>query len=115
MAPTHYVDGQEVWVDVSVGKVGNERKLGINRKRGIIIDKISQNAYIVKYDDGKVEPMNVDRLYTLSKVEREGEFKTNKTKGNNSHRHFKQRARKRKLKECANNKKPIVKRQRLNQ
>ena len=38
LAPTHYVDGQEVWVDVSVGKVGNERKLGINRKRGIIIE-----------------------------------------------------------------------------
>ena len=59
--------------------------------------------------------MNVDRLYTLSKVEKESGFKIIKTKGNHSHRHFKQRARKRKLKECTNNKKPIVKRQRLNQ
>ena len=98
VAPTHYSSGQEVWIDVSVGKVGNAAKLGINRKKGHILDKISQNAYIVKFDNGKVEPVNVDRLYTLSRSKRndKGDRKMRITK--NSHRNFKRRAKKRRWK-----------------
>ena len=102
VAPTHYKDGQEVWIDISVGKVGNARKLGINRKRGHILDKLSQNAYIVKFDDGKVEPINVDRLYTLSKSCTNKQNKIIK-RGKNNHRNYKRRERKRKIKNSNKN------------
>ena len=100
VAPTQYRNNQTVWVDVSVGKVGNARKLGINRKRAIIMDKISQNAYIIKYDDGKVEPMNVDRLYTLSKSKRVTKHQKESVNkmGKNKRRNYKRRAKKRKIK-----------------
>jgi hypothetical protein len=63
---THYKPNQSVYVDFTISQVGNRRKLDINRKHGIIMDKISYNVYVVKYDDGKVEPVNVDRLYTIT-------------------------------------------------
>ena len=113
VAPTHYASGQEVWIDVSVGKVGNAAKLGINRKKGHILDKISQNAYIVKFDNGKVEPVNVERLYTLSRVKRNDKRdKKWKKNGKNSHRNFKRRAKKRQLKKNTINNQPPRKQQR---
>lgn len=102
VAPTHYQIGQEVWIDVSVGKVGNARKLGINRKKGQILDKISQNAYTIKFDNGKVEPVNVERLYTLSRIKRDGKRDRIVNISKNSHRNWKRRAKKRKLKNITN-------------
>ena len=67
-APQQYRNAQEVYVDFAVGTVANKRKLSINRKRGQIIDKISANTYVICYDDGRIEPVNVDRLYTISKA-----------------------------------------------
>ena len=52
--PREYVNDECVYVDVSVGKVGNKAKLPINRKRAHIIDKIGDNAYVVRYDNGKI-------------------------------------------------------------
>ena len=69
VAPTRYRVNQEVYVDHSVGKQGNERKLGINRKHAKIMDKIGANTYVVKYDDGKMEPVNVERMYTISIID----------------------------------------------
>ena len=67
VAATYYAPNQDVYVDTSVGKVGNRRKLPINRKKGTIIDQIGENAYTVKYyDDGKVEPVNVERMYIIN-------------------------------------------------
>ena len=62
-----YQVGQEIYVDVSVGKVGNVAKLGVNRKRAIIMDPIGENSYTVKFDDGKISAVNVERIYTTSK------------------------------------------------
>ena len=85
-----------VYVDIAVGKVGNERKLSINRKRGIIMDKISENTYVAKYDDGRLEPVNVDRLYTISYATKQ-EVAQNKTRTHkkNNQRH-RRRSKKRK-------------------
>ena len=69
--PTRYRVNQEIYVDHSVGKTGNERKLGINRKHAMIMDKIGANTYVVKYDDGKLEPVNVERMYTISIIDAE--------------------------------------------
>ena len=75
-SPTHYPPGQVIYVDFAVGTVGNRRKMAINRKRGVIIDKISSNAYVVAYDDGKIEPVNVDRLYTIRTIKKSPKPKT---------------------------------------
>ena len=35
------------------------------------MDKIGANTYVVKYDDGKLEPVNVERMYTISIIDAE--------------------------------------------
>ena len=65
-APAVYYPNETVYVDATIGKDGNAAKLGINRPRAVIMDKISENVYVIKYENGRVEPINVDRLYTLS-------------------------------------------------
>jgi len=83
-----YKAGEKVYIDTSVGKVGNPRKLGINRKQAIIVDQIGSNVYAVKYKDGKVDPINVERIYKV----------TNKPKSKStrkSHKNYLQRSAKR--------------------
>ena len=63
---TKYVNKQVVWVDWSQGQVGNLAKLPINRRRAVIIDKIGDNVYVVRYANGKVAPVNVERIYTIT-------------------------------------------------
>ena len=58
-----YNIGDNVVVDIQVRKVGNAKKLNINRKPAIIIDKINKNAYAVRYENGVTEAVNIARLY----------------------------------------------------
>ena len=67
--PRRYRVNQDIYVDQAVGKVGNQKKLGINRKHGIIMDKIGSNTYVVRYDDGRTEPVNVERMYSISMID----------------------------------------------
>ena len=110
VAATHYGPNQEVWIDISVGKVGNAQKLGINRKRGIIIDQIGENTYVVEYDDKTVEPVNVERIYTIHRESNNDRRNDNDTKpvkkGKNSHRNFKKRQRKRSRQNVMNDTSP---------
>ena len=86
--PRRYRVNQDIYVDQSVGKVGNSKKLGINRKHGIIMDKIGANTYVVRYDDGRTEPVNVERMYTISVIDA-------KPSTRHSHRKYKRRSDKR--------------------
>jgi len=63
--PAHFMSGEQVLVDFGVGKTGNVRKMSINRKRAVIVDKLSDNAYTVQYENGKYDKINVDRLYAF--------------------------------------------------
>jgi len=64
--PTHYLSGEHVKIDWSSGMVGNKAKLSINRREAEIIDRIGENAYIVRYvDNGYYQPVNVDRMYKM--------------------------------------------------
>ena len=103
---THYRPGQKVWVDISVAKVGNVRKLGINRKPAIIIDQLGENAYVVEYDNKKVEPVNVDRLYTV--------IRESNKHGKNKQKNFKRRQKKRRRAAMANMVHSPTKRRRMN-
>ena len=95
VASTQYKPGDVVFIDCDVGKVGNKRKLGINRKRAIIVDQIGDNSYSIRYQDGKIEPVNVDRLYTVS---RSRSTPSNpQVRGKHSKRNYKRRTQKRKL------------------
>ena len=66
--PTKYEIGEKVVVDASVGKCGNIKKLNIHRKPSIILDKINDNAYVVRYEDGKTEKVNIERIYKGTSV-----------------------------------------------
>ena len=35
-----------------------------------VIDKLGENVFIVRYDDKKIEPVNVERLYRIMKKRR---------------------------------------------
>ena len=110
---SNYNPGDTVFIDVSVGKVGNKKKLGINRKRGTIIDQIGDNVYTIQYDNGKIEPVNVDRLYTVSKTKNKSISSQPPKPGKNRHRNYKRRNKKRKIKSSNSNKySPPNKRQR---
>ena len=64
--PDIYNVGQEVYIDIGSGRVGNKRKLGINRKIGVIIDKISDTVYTIRYkQDDKIEPVNIERIFAI--------------------------------------------------
>ena len=91
-----YQIGQEIYVDVSIGKVGNVAKLGVNRKHAVIIDSIGENSYTVKFDDGKISAVNVERIYTISK-ESNISNKSKSKRGKSAHKNFKKRAKKRKF------------------
>ena len=65
--PVQYAPNEAVIVDMTPRMVGNKRKLRINKHRGVIIDKIGDNAYVVKLDDtNKYMPVNVSQIYRLS-------------------------------------------------
>jgi len=96
---TKYTIGQDIFVDISVGKVGNAAKLGVNRKHAIIMDPIGDNSYTVKFDDGKLSAVNVERIYTVSK----SNIKAKPKRGRNAHKNYKRRAKKRKLRDSINN------------
>ena len=67
---THYYDGDEVWIDADERKVGNKRKLPINRVKGVIVDKIGDNAYTLRLtQSGKYVPVNVSQIYKELPVE----------------------------------------------
>ena len=73
-------------------------KLGINRKRGHVVDQLGENTYVIEYDDGKVEPVNIERLYILlreSNVRKHSDNSRHVKKGKNSRRNFKKRQRRR--------------------
>ena len=59
----HYKVNEVVYVDTRAGQQGNARKLPINRKRGRILDKIGQNVFVIRYDDGEIDKVNVARIY----------------------------------------------------
>ena len=61
--PTVYKNLERVFVDTSDKVKGNKRKLNINRKEATIIDILNDNAYIVQYDDGTRESVNIKRIY----------------------------------------------------
>ena len=63
VAPIEYKNGDKVVVDTRAAKVGNKAKLNINRKRAVIIDKQNDNCYVVRYDDGTKEAVNIKRIY----------------------------------------------------
>ena len=105
---SHYKPNQEVWIDKSVGKVGNAQKLGINRKRGFVIDQIGENTYVVEYaDDKKIEPVNVERMYTVHRESNNDNGNIINPKpvinGKNKNRNFKRRQRKRGRRNQINN------------
>ncbi|MCP4478195.1 MAG: transposase family protein, partial [Planctomycetaceae bacterium] len=61
---TEYQNMTEVWVDADERKVGNARKLPINRMHGTIIDRIGENAYTIQLTkSGKYMPVNVSQIY----------------------------------------------------
>ncbi|MCP5014178.1 MAG: hypothetical protein GY938_02715, partial [Ketobacter sp.] len=61
---TEYQNMTEVWVDADERKVGNARKLPINRMHGTIIDRIGENAYTIQLtQSGKYMPVNVSQIY----------------------------------------------------
>ena len=67
--PTHYSNLERVGVDWYVTTEGNARKLAINQRIAEIIDKVGENAYIVRYvDTGHYQPVNVDRLYKMIEI-----------------------------------------------
>ena len=61
--PTEYKNLEKVIVDVSGKVVGNKKKLNINRKQGVIIDKINDNAYVVQFDDKTRKTVNIKQIY----------------------------------------------------
>ena len=63
--PHEYNVGDQVLIDVGVGKVGNKKKLNINRKAAEIILKLNDNAYMVQYADNKKEAVNLERIYLV--------------------------------------------------
>ena len=63
VAPTEYKDGDKDVVDTRAATVGNKAKLNINRKNAVIIDKQNDNCYVVRYNDGKKEAVNIKRIY----------------------------------------------------
>ena len=73
--PKHFEDGAQVVVDFGVGKTGNVQKFNINRKRAVIVDKISENVYVVRYENGKYDKINIERLYRYSGEQEDEENK----------------------------------------
>ena len=50
--------------------VGNKKKLAINRRKATIIEHLGESTYTIKYaKGGKMEIVNVDRMYSCHKVE----------------------------------------------
>ena len=68
-SPDQYRNGDHVVVDTTAAKVGNKAKLNINRKRAVIIDKMNDNSYVVRYTDGKKEAVNIKRIYRFQPQE----------------------------------------------
>ena len=62
-APIKYEFGDKVVVDTKASKVGNKAKLNINRKQAVILDKLNDNAYVVRYDSGEKEAVNIKRIF----------------------------------------------------
>ena len=61
--PTENKNMERVLVDTSDKVKGNKRKLNINRKEATIIDILNNNAYVVQYNDGTRESVNISRIY----------------------------------------------------
>ena len=76
--PLYYGPNQPVFIDDTVGKVGNKKKMAINQRRARIIDKIAANAYVVAYDDGRIEPVNIERIFTTSRSRKSKKSQNNK-------------------------------------
>ena len=69
--PIEYKNLERVVVDVSDKVKGNKKKLNINRKEATVIDKINNNVYVVQYDNGKRETINIKRIYKIETEEEE--------------------------------------------
>ena len=95
--PPEYLPFAEVYIETATGKVGNKKKLGINRKKAIIIDKLSDNVYVVEYADSTMDIVNVERMYQVrTAATADQESHTNVLPTTAKH-NFKQRARKRNI------------------
>ena len=95
--------GTVVYVDMSLAKVGNKKKLGINRKKGRITDRIGQNVYVIKYENGKFEPVNIERIYRVHTAEAL-ELRRKKRKSKAARARKRQRERKESRKEASESK-----------
>ena len=74
IAPIEYRNLERVLVDVSDSVKGNKKKLNINRKEGEIIDKLNDNVYVVQFDNGKRESINIERIYKIESNNEEEEY-----------------------------------------
>ena len=82
ISSTRYKTGERVWVDTRSGKVGNAKKLPINRKQAHITDKIGENVYVVRYDDGSLDKVNVRRLLKPRKKKTEAKNRDKSSESN---------------------------------
>ena len=81
--PKHYQPGMIVYINHDVCVVGNKRKISINRRRATIVDRISDNAYIIRYENGRTVPCNIDRIYSLKRRSKDKELNSPPRKSEN--------------------------------
>jgi len=58
-----YKKGDNVIIDNTQRVVGNKRKLDINRDKGVIMEKINNNSYLVKNSKGEFKKINITHIY----------------------------------------------------
>ena len=107
----HYKVNDIVYVDTRSGRHGNARKLPINRKRGRVLDKVGENVFVIRYDDGDIDKVNVQRIYKpvgrrrvrrkSSTVGPKMENPSWRRRGKRNRSNYKKRARRRKKKVSA--------------
>ncbi|MCP4477245.1 MAG: hypothetical protein GY818_04050, partial [Planctomycetaceae bacterium] len=68
----HYDCFEEVWIDETDTQVGTAAKVNANRRKGVIVDKIGENSYLVKLTkSGRYTPVNVGRMYKVLEYDSE--------------------------------------------
>ncbi len=66
-------------VDTTAAKVGNKAKLNINRKRAVVVVKMNDNCYVVRYEDCKKEAVNIKRMYRFKPQDKDAKINKNRT------------------------------------
>ena len=64
------------------------------------MDQIGENVYVVQFDDKKISPVNVERIYSIVKQRKESN--NSHTKRRNAQSNKRRRGRKRSLKQMLN-------------